>query len=454
MFTEKVLCADCVDDGYIRVHIRSSGDVGTRCSYCNSEARTMTLGDLVERCEQVFSDFYEGTADDDKVVHFDRDPDGDPIESCLEELLGDHPDLIDDLRTVLLTRLGGETLDEADPYYIRRSRLEGRIGYQWQKMSESLKYEARLVNPEAIKVLDFVFGDILNDETEEGFDVFVNAGPSIGLNKLYRARVFQSDDALESAMAHPERELGPHPKGRCRAGRMNASGVSVFYGATDVEVALAEVRPPVGSRVLVGQFSITRSLRLVNLDELARIKPSSRLSLFDSEAVHQYSRRDFLANLTHRLTMPVMPEMEDQSYIITQVIADYLATNEKLNVDGIYFKSAQISGHDDDHPGRNVVLFHKASRVERAESQFREGRYATLMEHEEEHTYMSPSLHWDGKEPAGRRHGWEYSDQRELALHLDLKSMEIRTIKAVSYVSEEDSVSFVDTSKPFLFARR
>lgn len=454
MMSERVLCADCVDDGFIRVHIRSSGEPGKQCSYCHHVAMTIPLIDLVERCEEVFSNFYEGTAYDDKVIHYNYDPDGKPIEHCLEELLGDHAELIDDLRTVLLRRLGGETLDEADPYYIQRSRLEGRIGAQWQKMSESLKFEARLVNPEAIEVLDFVFGDILDDETEEGFDVFVNAGPRLGLNKLYRARVFQSDDALESAMAHPERELGPHPKGRGRAGRMNAAGVSVFYGATDVEVALAEVRPPVGSRVLVGQFAITRTLRLVNLDELARIKPSSKLSLFDPDAVRQYSRRDFLANFTQRLTMPVMPEMEDQSYIITQVIADYLATNKNLDVDGIYFKSAQISGHDEDHPGRNVVLFHKAARVERAETQFREGRYASLMEREEEHTYMSPSLYWDGKDPKGARHGWEYSDQRNHALQLDLTSMEIRTIKAVSYVSESDRVSYVDTSKPLLFGKR
>lgn len=160
MMSEKVLCADCVDDGYIRVHIRSEGVLGKQCSYCHREARTMTLMDLVSRCEDVFSNFYEGTADEDRVVHFNYPADGARIEDCLVDLLGDNSDLIEDLRIVLLTRLGGETLDEADPYYIQRSRLEGRIGAQWQRMSESLKYESRLVNPEAIKVLDVVFGGV------------------------------------------------------------------------------------------------------------------------------------------------------------------------------------------------------------------------------------------------------------------------------------------------------
>jgi hypothetical protein len=37
---------------------------------------------------------------------------------------------------------------------------------------------------------------------------------------------------------------------------MNAQGIAVFYGATDASVALAETRPPVGSKVLVGAFEI------------------------------------------------------------------------------------------------------------------------------------------------------------------------------------------------------
>jgi len=35
---------------------------------------------------------------------------------------------------------------------------------------------------------------------------------------------------------------------------MNAGGIAVFYAATAPKVALAEVRPPVGSKVLIGRF--------------------------------------------------------------------------------------------------------------------------------------------------------------------------------------------------------
>ena len=40
---------------------------------------------------------------------------------------------------------------------------------------------------------------------------------------------------------------------------MNAQGIAVFYGAGDVETALAEVRPPVGSRVVTAEFEIIRA---------------------------------------------------------------------------------------------------------------------------------------------------------------------------------------------------
>ena len=43
---------------------------------------------------------------------------------------------------------------------------------------------------------------------------------------------------------------------------MNAKGISTFYGATNEDIALAEVRPPVGSQVAIARFDIIRPLLL------------------------------------------------------------------------------------------------------------------------------------------------------------------------------------------------
>jgi hypothetical protein len=53
-----------------------------------------------------------------------------------------------------------------------------------------------------------------------------------------------------------------------------------------------------------------------------------------------------------------MPDDEAFDYLATQAIADFLATENEPRLDGIIFGSAQSK------EGRNVVLFHKAARVE------------------------------------------------------------------------------------------
>ena len=57
-----------------------------------------------------------------------------------------------------------------------------------------------------------------------------------------------------------------------------------------------------------------------------------------------------------------MPDDETFEYIPTQAVADFLATAPNVEIDGIIFPSAQVAGE-----ARNVVLFHKAAKVEIAE---------------------------------------------------------------------------------------
>jgi hypothetical protein len=69
-----------------------------------------------------------------------------------------------------------------------------------------------------------------------------------------------------------------------------------------------------------------------------------------------------MARLSNRMTMPVMPDDEPTEYLITQMIAGYLARRPAPGLDGILFRSVQQPGEQ-----RNVVLFQHASRVEALE---------------------------------------------------------------------------------------
>lgn len=81
-------------------------------------------------------------------------------------------------------------------------------------------------------------------------------------------------------------------------------------------------------------------------------------SNFDPTFKSPLERIAFLQLLGDRMTQPVMPDDEAFDYLPTQAIADFLATQNKPQFDGIIFRSVQVKG------GRNVVLFHKAARVE------------------------------------------------------------------------------------------
>lgn len=445
MPVSKNICPNCVGEPFLSKTIAATQSISCQCSYCGHFSATITLESLSERCQKVFDHFFEPTGDDDKVVIYGRDPDGDPLSHVLENLLGTTGPLVDDLNELMLENYDNGDGDDPDPYYILRHQLGDKLSTQWRRMTESLQNEARLFNPLASEILEQVFGPIGQDQTYDGFDVFRIAGPGKAMSRLVRARVLQTEEGLKHALEHPERELGPLPKGMGRSGRMNVRGISVFYGATDADIALAEVRPPVGSRVLLGIFSLTRELRLLDLDELGRVALDPSSSYFDPTTVERAARCDFLGALVDRLIMPVMPDDEERGYLITQAIADFLATRKNPEVDGICFKSAQVAAQHTGHPGRNVVLFHKASRVEKSERKFRQGRAAQLKEEDEYGLRWEPSIWVANSCPTPLIDEWKDHDDREVSLSLDLSSLSIREVKGIVFTTFEHAVALRST---------
>ncbi|BCT33541.1 hypothetical protein PproGo58_30360 [Pseudomonas protegens] len=205
-------------------------------------------------------------------------------------------------------------------------------------------------------MLRSVFADLHDVRSRSHGLAVVAVGPDTFLPALFRAREFQSEEGLQAALSDPVGELGPPPGQFARAGRMNASGISVFYGAEQAQAALSEVRPVVGSNVVVAKFTIVRPLSLLDLRALETVVFAR--SVFDPTSAEERVRMGFLRTLTKRLTVPVMPGAQDREYLTTQAVADYLSGFSEPQLDGILFPSVQNGS------GVNVVLFHKASSVE------------------------------------------------------------------------------------------
>jgi len=262
-----------------------------------------------------------------------------------------------------------------------------------------------------------------------------NLRPGTGLDTLYRARVFTSDRLLEEAMNYPERFIGPPPSGVGAAGRMNAKGVSVFYGSVESNAAIAEVRPPVGSSVVVAPFKVIRKLRVLDITRLGPVKVTG--SKFDRSVGERYERSAFLDKLRSRLVLPVMPGSEDDGYLITQAVADYLSMDGALSLDGIMFPSVQNAGGE--ASSSNVILFHKASNVKAANFQAPKWSEFTLWEYAEEgEYYYCPQLFTrpltEFQRTMRRPHSPEYS------LELDRDNVHIHRIKGVEFRTDDTPV--------------
>lgn len=376
----KRICCDCVGEAYLSQKIEKQGLSGD-CSYCGKTLACIPVAELADHIESAFADHYVRTANypdswqeramADPESRYDWERDGQPVLDAIEEAASIPREAAADVLEILDNRhgdfdsasMGEETEFSSDTYYEEKGANAQAWHEEWHSFEQSLKTEARFFSRTAARLLARVFGHIDTLKTKPRRPLVVSAGPDSKLTHLYRARVFQSTDKLEEALCRPDLHLGSPPARLASGGRMNARGISVFYGATSAGVALAEVRPPVGSRVAVAKFDIIRPLCLLDLTALDSVKDGG--SIFDPSLKGRLERVAFLQTLGERMTRAVMPDDEAFDYLATQAVADFLATENEPLLDGIIFGSAQAK------TGRNVVLFHKAARVEAM--QFPEG---------------------------------------------------------------------------------
>lgn len=370
----KRLCHHCVGEEYLRNQIRRKGQKA-KCSYCGKNLRSYAVELIADIIETAFEQHYRRTSDqpDSMELSFLSDPEctyewerhGEKVVWAIADAAVVSEEVAQDIQVILEDRyedfdsaqIGEETEFSSDSYYKEIAPSDGAWQEGWIFFERSLKTEFRFFSRKTAQYLASIFNGIDKLSTSDGKPLLVNAGPQSEITELFRARVFQSDENLMEALCRPDQLLGPPPSMLAVPGRMNALGISVFYGANKPSVAIDEVRPPVGSQVAVTRFEIVRPLRLLDLTTFNSIKEMG--SIFDPGWSERLKRAIFLRSLSLRMTKPVMPNDESFEYLPTQVIADFLSTENEPTVDGILFPSVQAAGN-----GLNVVLFHKAARVE------------------------------------------------------------------------------------------
>jgi hypothetical protein len=457
---DKMLCYSCVGEEYLREKIQQIG-VSSYCSYCGNKAEAISVEEMADRIEQAFESHYARTSDQpegwqqslisDRESDYDWYRDGDPVIDALsgaavieEEIARDIQEVLDDRHGDMESAsMGEETEFSGETYYEERATSDRTWQEAWRTFERSLRTEARFFSRTAAAHLSTVFNGIADLATTMGHPLVVDAGPGTALTSFYRARVFQADGLLEDALCRPDQQLGPPPARLAAAGRMNARGISVFYGSTDPKAAIAEVRPPVGSKVAVARFDLIRAVRLLDLTAFSDVVDGG--SIFDPESVRRMERAMFLRSLSDRMTRPVMPDDEAFAYLATQAVADFLATEAEPALDGILFRSVQVSD------GKlNVVLFHKSAKVQALDipsgatiragstSVDDDGPYPDYRVVEE---VPLPTVDERSADPFAQHHSWDPDDDwRDATLRVALDTVKLHHLQRVEFFTDEYDV--------------
>jgi len=351
--------------------IDASGTIAGSCSRgCVGEDPSVDLVPFANHIDKVIRRYYSPNTNPEDGLQ-DEDP-----ERVIVDAAGVTASLAREIAAI------GRRGEEQPSFYDFRvsevSPWPMEQGGIWTELTETIKSKARFFG-KVHTILDELLGDIRT----------LVSGAAIRQltadDRIFRARRENAIKEADKVFESPATELTAPPRERARSGRMNAVGIRVFYGALREEIAVAEVRPPVGSRVVVGSFVPTRTLQVLDLAALRW--PREYADIFSPNFDTLSKKLIFLSNLQDEISRPIQPYDEELEYVPTQVVSEYLAN--VIGLDGIAYKSAQTS-QDILTEGsallnRNVALF-GAAAMTTAETDPTEAKTAGL-------TFLDGSQH-------------------------------------------------------------
>lgn len=373
MRTEEVevvyVCHFCIGDRFLAEIVRKEGSCAT-CSNCGRVSEVLSLDDLAERIHEVLHAHFEVISSQSQDYEYASLREelwvrsGYPVEDVIAEIAGVSAKIATDVRELLSDRYGvsyGDLKDgEAEPYasdacYEERDVYDWNFRETWETFQDAVRYRTRFFSAYAEEALTHIFGDLNAHNAFGNRSVIREIKPDADDSQIWRGRVAQSQKELREILKSPVRKISPPPPRRAEGGRMNASGIPVFYGAFEKDTCVAEIRAPVGSHVVMAKFELLRPVRLLDVNALMEIYVD--VSHFDPDYEIRYGRAAFLRSLVSEICRPVMPQDKVLEYLPTQAVAEYLANKVHPRLDGIIFPSSQTKG------GHNVVLFNHACGV-------------------------------------------------------------------------------------------
>ncbi|MCP4988637.1 MAG: RES family NAD+ phosphorylase [Colwellia sp.] len=340
---ETYVCAHCFHDYAIKEFI-DENSVDNSCSYCGQTCDKPIAAEMDEVLSFISHGLHREYEDPVHHVAYDSSEGGyllpltDTYDLFCELGFGEGPSkLFDDL----VGAFSGCTWVQIDPY----SNLQcDEWCYTWDSFSKQVKYKNRFLflrirtssepdlEPEPFTILDSI-GEIVN-----GLELISNI--QIGY-KIWRAR--QHSQSVNPKTA---KDIGSPACEQAGQNRFSPAGISMFYGAEDIETCFLETVNDDKSEELVtfGEFEVKKELYLLDLRNLPDFP-----SLFDENNFHMRMPLRFMYYFKVETSRKISSDgMEHIEYIPTQIVVEYFRcifeTVQKRKIDGILYNSVINNG--------------------------------------------------------------------------------------------------------------
>ncbi len=311
------VCPECIADEALRRFVGGNGPI-ERCHFCGGDGpQGIRLGTLFDYMGDRISTEW------DLAIEELYPGEGDEVWESGGASVYDAWDLLWELGEPLANEQLREAFVAAFPddrisRHAFRLAYHQQLAYGWETFARYVKEESRFLflrtgrGPQGDEEL-FPPAQLL-DEVGMAIE---NGGLIHRLpagTQLVRAR----QHAPEEILATPT-ELGSPPPACAAANRMSPPGISMFYGAEDVETALAELRPQLLARcATVATWTTARPLPYLDLVDV--VVPS----LFDMVGKSQRPWLLFLRRFAQEVSQPVSPGGAAVDYVPTQVFTEYV----------------------------------------------------------------------------------------------------------------------------------
>lgn len=364
----KFICSNHFEDVYLKEFVTKNSHQG-ECSYCHKKCQVIDFSVMVQfiakkilksfsnpddECLPLASSFYDD--DDDEIPGMKRVWPYIALESS--EQFDSAEDLLYELDITSDSNILGDLADcftndnwiKAEPMVISKSE---ELTYMWESFENMVKHKRRFTFFDSNAFSGKVFS------TENGLqDILTELKSIIATHKIirtikrgtaiYRCRFLEPSDKLIEF-----NDITSAPSDKAKQSRMSPAGVSMFYGAFNLDIAVRESSED-GTGIgyyAYGEFITKQDLHILDLTTLP-------ICSFWMENDYQglgflYSFRKIISkNITRDDKIHI-------EYIPSQVFTEYIRYSYGKHLDGIIYDSSLGSNE------QNIVLFYDRDESEK-----------------------------------------------------------------------------------------